>query len=335
LNQNIYNLNLFCSEISENRNFVQGAGGNVSFKTNKSLWIKKSGSLLESALIDNIFCKLEIKKNIPNSFPPFYLVNNGEDKPSIELLLHACLPQRYILHLHIPNVLSLDLESNFTFVKSLTNNFDISIIPYTKPGINLAKLVYEDFIKNGRKDIYILRNHGVLITGDEIKDLRVKLLDLDCFTRRDSPYKKVNSRLKNIKLNNTEYVLLYKDAISSLVFNDRLFENLEKIWPICPDQIVFLGKKPIKFQNLEEAKSFKKKLTKIFFIKECGVFIDRNNFSKVDYAQLLFFVDTLKNIHDPSKINILNDSEVDEILNFDEEKIRVENNKSNYLDKSQ
>ena len=50
----------FCATIGENPLLVQGAGGNVSWKEDATLWIKASGTWLAEAMTDEIFVQVDI-----------------------------------------------------------------------------------------------------------------------------------------------------------------------------------------------------------------------------------------------------------------------------------
>ena len=49
----------FCARIGRDRLLVQGAGGNVSYKSNGALWIKASGTWLADAASQEIFVPVD------------------------------------------------------------------------------------------------------------------------------------------------------------------------------------------------------------------------------------------------------------------------------------
>ena len=44
-----------CNKLGEDQLLVQGAGGNISWKEDDTLWVKASGTWLSKALQENIF----------------------------------------------------------------------------------------------------------------------------------------------------------------------------------------------------------------------------------------------------------------------------------------
>lgn len=92
----------FCATIGENPLLVQGAGGNVSWKEDATLWIKASGTWLAEAMTDEIFVQVELKnltqelQNKNYSITP-QVIEPGSLKPSIETLLHALIDRKSVV----------------------------------------------------------------------------------------------------------------------------------------------------------------------------------------------------------------------------------------------
>ena len=88
------------TEIGENINFVQGAGGNTSFKEGNSLYIKASGHKLKDSKKKNIFVEVNISK-ILNQLQNENPIKGAWDeskflRPSIETTMHIIMPQKYV-----------------------------------------------------------------------------------------------------------------------------------------------------------------------------------------------------------------------------------------------
>ena len=90
----------YCSAIGVDRDFIQGAGGNVSWKEEGVLWVKASGTWLADAESDDIFVPVDLstyRREINNGnlsvTPPLI---NGEKsrRASIETLFHAIFPHQ-------------------------------------------------------------------------------------------------------------------------------------------------------------------------------------------------------------------------------------------------
>jgi len=98
-------INVMCSELGQDHLIVQGAGGNFSWKEDDVLWVKASGTWLSQATKKNIFVSVDLKeiqhKIAQNDFEitPATL-DQAALKPSIETILHALMPQKFVAHLH-------------------------------------------------------------------------------------------------------------------------------------------------------------------------------------------------------------------------------------------
>lgn len=101
----------FCARIGRDRLLVQGAGGNVSYKSNGALWIKASGTWLADAASQEIFVPVDLahlQSAIARDDFEVSPISRDVDarlRPSIETLLHALLPHAVVAHLHEINAL--------------------------------------------------------------------------------------------------------------------------------------------------------------------------------------------------------------------------------------
>ena len=91
--------------------FVQGAGGNASWKSKNVVWVKASGTWLAAASSQNIFADkaaIRLLDTIANNRSyKFDLLDPAYGRPSIETVLHCVLQQRFVLHVHAINPLAL------------------------------------------------------------------------------------------------------------------------------------------------------------------------------------------------------------------------------------
>lgn len=151
---------------------VQGPGGNISVKSDDILYIKSSGCILGNisynegyCLVDNIKC-IEMLNKYDNSVKNTKIF--GDKIPSIETYFHSFM-KKYTVHLHfiLANVFLCSETNLLVFFKDFTYNH--KIIDYYTPGIELASEVYKKYTKND--DIYFLKNHGIIITADNIQDI--------------------------------------------------------------------------------------------------------------------------------------------------------------------
>ncbi len=135
--------------------YVLGGGGNTSYKDAEKgiMYVKASGYCLADITRDG-FAAMSLEKLaeiMKKSYPEEDdererqaledLMNArmpGEEKrPSVETLLHALLPQKFVLHLHPTAVNGLSCSKEASYWYKLLNP-DCIYIPLTKPGYTLA-----------------------------------------------------------------------------------------------------------------------------------------------------------------------------------------------------
>ena len=69
------------------------------------------------------------------------MLNSGDPNPSVEAILHAIIPFRYVDHTHADAVLAImNTENGKELIKEIYGD-RILIIPYVMPGFKLARMV--------------------------------------------------------------------------------------------------------------------------------------------------------------------------------------------------
>ena len=116
------------TSIGLNRNLVQGPGGNTSWKSGKSVWVKASGFQLRDALENEIFCEVDIKNPLIN-------LRRDNKSPSIESTLHAAIPAQFVIHIHSVASMALSCiklldEEHYDLLESL----DLAVVRYAQIG---------------------------------------------------------------------------------------------------------------------------------------------------------------------------------------------------------
>ena len=89
--------------------------------------------------------------------------------PSVEAVLHAILPHRYVDHTHANAVLALtDQPEGERLCRDLYGR-TMALVPYVMPGFQLAKAVLAAFRRQPDVDGLILLRHGIFTFGDTAK----------------------------------------------------------------------------------------------------------------------------------------------------------------------
>lgn len=108
------------------------------------------------------------------------MLNPYAPNPSVEAILHAILPFRFVDHTHADATVTVsNTPSGAARIQALYGD-DCLIIPYVMPGFVLAKKVYE-LSKNADWSKYkgmILMNHGVFSFADDAKTSYENMLEL-------------------------------------------------------------------------------------------------------------------------------------------------------------
>src|SRR6201992_2719485 len=94
------------------------------------------------------------------------LLDSTSPNPSVETLLHAFLPHKFIDHVHSTAVLALtDQPDNKALVQEVYGD-RVAYVPYTIPGFALAKSVADVFDKHPKAEGLVLLQHGIFTMGD-------------------------------------------------------------------------------------------------------------------------------------------------------------------------
>ncbi len=93
-------------------------------------------------------------------------ISFSSPNPSVEALLHAFLPARYVDHTHADAILTLtNLKQGEDLLREALGP-KVSVLPYLRPGILLAKGALEQYEKNPQIEAIVVGHHGIF-TFDE------------------------------------------------------------------------------------------------------------------------------------------------------------------------
>ena len=94
------------------------------------------------------------------------LINIKSPNPSVETLLHAYLPHKYIDHTHSSAILSIVNQKNSKEICKKIYGNKLGIVPYIMPGFDLSLKSYNIFKRNKKIEGLILLNHGIFTFGN-------------------------------------------------------------------------------------------------------------------------------------------------------------------------
>jgi len=108
------------------------------------------------------------------------LTNATSPTPSVETILHAILPFKYVDHTHADAVVTISNTSNGEErIREIYGN-RVVIIPYVMPGFDLAKEVGRLFSKmaSDKTEGMVLLNHGIFSFGNTARESYERMIDL-------------------------------------------------------------------------------------------------------------------------------------------------------------
>tara|TARA_B110000438_G_scaffold218728_1_gene211609 strand:+ start:349 stop:2322 length:1974 start_codon:yes stop_codon:yes gene_type:complete len=100
--------------------------------------------------------------------------------PSVEAILHAILPYKFVDHTHADTVLTItNTRDGEARIREIYGDL-VVVIPYVMPGFDLARLCAEQFqAEAGPKTIgMVLMNHGIFSFGQTAKESYWRMIDL-------------------------------------------------------------------------------------------------------------------------------------------------------------
>jgi len=106
------------------------------------------------------------------------LIDPGSPNPSVETLLHAFLPHKFVDHTHSTAVLALTDQVDDQSLLAEVYGDRVSLVDYVKPGFNLALAAAEVFEANANVEGMILRQHGIFSFGATAQDSYERMVNL-------------------------------------------------------------------------------------------------------------------------------------------------------------
>ena len=331
----------YCTSIARDRLLVQAAGGNVSWKSENTLWIKASGTWLADAEQKGIFVpvdRLSVNAALERgdySINPRVL-EGYTLRPSIETLLHALMPHRFVVHLHPVDAVVHLARSNCRPVlqAALGDAFTWELVDYYKPGADLAQAVHAKLHHNPGIQVVLLKNHGVILGAETLEEIDANLKTL-CrrLSTRPRPLDDTGAGapgLAAITLDDTAYRVSLDAQLQCLATDPDLYDRLGDSWAICPDHVVFLGAHAVCLDNPEALRSTlmaADPAPPFVFVKNVGV-IQNRSVTSAQKAQLTFYLDVMTRQPMGLLLDPLSPEQISSLLNWDAEQYRLTLNQS-------
>lgn len=257
----------FSNAIGQRIDYVQGGGGNTSYKVDdQTMLIKASGYYLTQVKENDGFAILDYPKIVDFFYSD--TAKEAEDiekagselvkesilkvedlpelRPSVESGFHSIL-RRWVAHTHsVYSNIILCSEEAEKLLKNIFEGEKYIYVPYVNPGSRLTLEIaqrMEDFKQEHDGElptVIFMQNHGIIVHADDMQecfDLHESINEQICqhFGISSQDYPDVNVQ----KLSENEYISSTDYLSDSLKTKEYTTESL-LTYPLYPDQIVYL-----------------------------------------------------------------------------------------------
>jgi rhamnose utilization protein RhaD (predicted bifunctional aldolase and dehydrogenase)/NAD(P)-dependent dehydrogenase (short-subunit alcohol dehydrogenase family) len=177
---------------------VLHGGGNTSLKTRmrdlfgeevEVLRVKSSGSDMATIGPEGLpavrlspMRKLRVLESIDDeelvAIERANIIDPAAPNPSVEMMLHAFLPQKFIDHTHATAVLSVIDQPDAEKKCAEVFRGRLAFVPYLMPGFGLARKAIEVFERTEPSDGLILSKHGIVTFGDNAREAYERMIEM-------------------------------------------------------------------------------------------------------------------------------------------------------------
>lgn len=316
--------------------YVLAGGGNTSYKENGTLYVKGSGTSLGTITAER-FVAMDMAKltaMLEKAYPEDDTLRErealrdmmaarlpGEEakRPSVEAILHAVFPHRYVLHTHpaLVNGLTCGQEGE----KALERLFKGRAlwVPLIKPGYVLAKACHTLLSAKEKREgrfpqIVALQNHGLFVAADTVREIDTMMAEvmdtLFAQIRRvpdfsAAPFdaeraQAIAPALRMLYMEDQTACAVFCANVQAQAFAQSREALAPLLAPFTPDHIVYCKHTPLviragddpraAFAQYKEENGF---LPKIAVVEGLGFFALGKNKKEADIARALF-LDAMK-----------------------------------------
>ena len=287
----VYSSNLLGSD----EDLVLHGGGNTSVKIKDTLYVKGSGwdlktikeegfSPVDLKTLKEMAKRKSLSDNEMVKLQKEAMKNKSAPNPSVEAILHAIIPFKFVDHTHADAIVTISNSKNGKkIIKNLYKDF--LIIDYVMPGFILAKEVYKKSknINWNKINGIILLNHGIFTFDNCARKSYIKMIAavnraqsyLKKYANLDIPKQKITKeydikKLQKILSKEKGYKVVLKIDNSDLALfysNQKGLKSFASRGVLTPEHIIRTKREPlaIKNKNYKKAiKNYKKEYKKYF-----------------------------------------------------------------------
>jgi len=150
---------------------VKGSGWDMAVIEPAGLPAVKMASLLKARALDKLSDEDMVALQRAN------LIDPSSPNPSVETLLHAFLPLKFVDHTHSTAVLAIVDQENSEELSRKVFGPKMGFVPYIKPGFDLAKVAAEIYDQDPSVEGLILDKHGIFTFAETASEAYGLMID--------------------------------------------------------------------------------------------------------------------------------------------------------------
>jgi len=323
---NLSHLVSLSNRYGSNPDYVLAGGGNTSFKDERHLYVKASGTALADITADG-FVKMDrpaLERIFTHAYPPDAQARETEvlkdmldacpgnseateprrrRRPSVEALLHHILPWAYVLHIHPAMVNGMTCGKNGA--GDCARLFPgAAWVGQIMPGYTLAKEVRARVDSNTR--LLFLENHGVFIGGQSVEEIDAAVARMDAaldavIARRPdfTPCEHDSERTERFAFAIGGLCVFHTNReIMNFISSRELFACIDPTFTpdhmvYCHDEALFLESEGDLAEKTDDYQARNGRLPKIIGLKDTGICACGNSQQEAEIAMAMF-LDALK-----------------------------------------
>ncbi|HEY7306860.1 MAG TPA: class II aldolase/adducin family protein [Bryobacteraceae bacterium] len=313
------------ARLGDNSLLVQASTGNTSIKLDGTLWIKASGKWLADARQQEILVPVplsEVQAHMRrgNDFLPAYCGRSGVLlKSSIETAMHAVLPHRVVIHVHSISAIAWAVRSDGpAHLKERLAGLNWQWIPYVPSGLPLAREIEKRLLPSVCPSVFVLANHGLVISGDTCGASEALLRDVEdrlAIVPRRAP--EPDCALLTAIATRSRWRVPTDRAMHALA-TDSICQRLHAGGVLFPCQAMFLESERTVFRsNARSAKAPRRSRRDdslpFWIIDGSGVLISES-ISRTECAMLSALVQVLQRLDQSAPVRYLTRSEIENFM---------------------
>jgi len=271
-------VNLFGEE--EDILYVKGSGWDLATIKAEGFAPVKMKMLLKMAQLKELDDTNMVK------YQRLAMTNPSAPNPSVEAILHAIIPFKFVDHTHTDAVVTITNTPNGKEKIKEIYGEKVLIIPYIMPGFVLAKLIYDMTrdINWEELDGMVLMNHGLFTFNDDAKksyEKTIELVDIaETYLQQNGATLDIKKQTSNISLNELatirKEISILKGYATISTLNDsneaihfsqqNNIDDISQRGPLTPDHVIRTKRIPAILENnyKEELDTYIKNYKKYF-----------------------------------------------------------------------